>query len=55
METFTDPAAHHAAGKEPHHRLTASTVTDPALEDLYAERDRYLRLLAVVLIMGASA
>ncbi|WP_171053378.1 hypothetical protein [Streptomyces marianii] len=36
-------------------RQTASTITDPQLEALYAQRDALLRLLAVSLIAGAEA
>lgn len=36
-------------------RKTASTITDPELDALYAQRDALLRLLTVVLAGGAAA
>lgn len=36
-------------------RKTASTITDPELDALYAQRDVLLRLLAASLAAGADA
>ncbi|MFG2211035.1 hypothetical protein [Streptomyces sp. NPDC048638] len=36
-------------------RKTASTITDPELDALYAQRDVLLRLLATSLAAGAAA
>ncbi|WP_154693850.1 hypothetical protein [Streptomyces mutabilis] len=36
-------------------RKTASTITDPELDALYAQRDVLLRLLAVALAAGAAS
>ncbi|MFD4525595.1 hypothetical protein ACFWP7_17045 [Streptomyces sp. NPDC058470] len=36
-------------------RKTASTITDPELDVLYAQRDALLRLLAGALAAGATA
>ncbi|WP_171908766.1 hypothetical protein [Streptomyces nanshensis] len=41
-------------GLEPPPRRTASTITDPELEALYAERDGFRWLLVIALIRGAS-
>lgn len=54
MQSTPSPIAA-TTGHERNVRLTASTITDPDLEELYAERDQYLRLLAILLILGASA
>ncbi|WP_329020703.1 hypothetical protein [Streptomyces sp. NBC_01601] len=55
MTKASTPPTSDTADLQQPHRATASTITDPALDALYDQRDGLLRILTLLLISGAAA